>query len=785
MATAVASATPPPVVPLPALPPSPAPSASGSGSGSARSSWSLGSGGVGGEDVGSGGLDRFVYRVPEGVEPVERWVFSPSFAPALPLSSNAYPTPPSSSSSSTSSSTSSSSQHQQIDFCNAFWGSSPPGGVPVLFARLRGAIKSTDEIRRFWEARAGIEEEYAGKLMELANGATKGGGRLGREETGQLRNALDTLLLETATQATAHLHLASTLRHAPLLALLKMQIGLRKDSLDPLAERFAARHTKAGLLDAARTKLADAQARLRAASSESEEPRTVSSAVPDASVRKARLAVSVAEREVAGLLADGDASFEGTHAWEADWKLFCDLAQDVEEERIELVRDAIARFGDAVRTVGETDGESAARVRTAVSSISPERELAAFVQTYGTGNALPDLPTRTPTAAPSSASPPRRAEYTRITARAAKSPSSAFPTEQYASFGMGYPSPRSVEGGDGDDAEHDRDVAVLGAGAHVVAEPMPVSAEYSESDLGLELELELDIDPERPRPTRPRSDTIVPVSRPPLPAGVGVGLLAVARSVTEPLPGAATTTVTAPGLEPLAPKRLPSPLVLASSSASSSSSAASSSLSLSSSTPPPPPPPPIQTTRNAPHQPIPSSPPPVWSPASALSPSSSFELEVDIFSAYGDVSSPAPGGWVEFRCRRDWAALDAFKVAVRVVNEDDAALFWTFADWAWANTTTTVDTTAGYAAASCPSFIFLIFLVIFVIILVDFLRSFYPTFLILSLILFIFLIYIHILRRDPAQTTPPSTILLPIQLISGVGAEAATQRETVTHAWVR
>lgn len=38
------------------------------------------------------------------------------------------------------------------DFCNSFWG---PGedGVDILFARMRGAAKTTEELKNFWNER--------------------------------------------------------------------------------------------------------------------------------------------------------------------------------------------------------------------------------------------------------------------------------------------------------------------------------------------------------------------------------------------------------------------------------------------------------------------------------------------------------------------------------------------------------------------------------------------------------------------------------------------------------
>lgn len=80
------------------------------------------------------------------------------------------------------------------DFCNSFWG---PGddGVNILFARMRGAAKTTEELKSFWnerfvyssvasaapltaEIRAAIEEQYGTRLAALAKAA------LGEDEIG-------------------------------------------------------------------------------------------------------------------------------------------------------------------------------------------------------------------------------------------------------------------------------------------------------------------------------------------------------------------------------------------------------------------------------------------------------------------------------------------------------------------------------------------------------------------------------------------------------------------------
>ncbi|KAF9486073.1 hypothetical protein BDN70DRAFT_371851 [Pholiota conissans] len=73
--------------------------------------------------------------------------------------------------------------NRSLDFCNSFWGHGD-GGVDVLFARMRGAIRTMDELRLFWKERAAIEEDYAKRLAKLSKMT------LGRDEIGYVVSIL-------------------------------------------------------------------------------------------------------------------------------------------------------------------------------------------------------------------------------------------------------------------------------------------------------------------------------------------------------------------------------------------------------------------------------------------------------------------------------------------------------------------------------------------------------------------------------------------------------------------
>jgi SMC interacting uncharacterized protein involved in chromosome segregation len=48
---------------------------------------------------------------------------------------------------------------------------------------------------------------------------------------------------------------------------------------------------------------------------------------------------------------------ETTRKWESEWKAFCDHVQDLEEERLDFVKDNIWVYANAVSSVCVTDDE--------------------------------------------------------------------------------------------------------------------------------------------------------------------------------------------------------------------------------------------------------------------------------------------------------------------------------------------------------------------------------------------------------------------------------------------
>jgi len=151
---------------------------------------------------------------------------------------------------------------------------------------------------------------------------------------------------------------------------------------------------------------------------------------------RAKQTVQSNEREFANFTR----AFESTvQRWEQDWKAFCDGCQDLEEARIDFMKDNMWSYTNIVSTVCVADDEvcftfclfslvslclqSCERIRVSLEQMETEREIDNFVSLYGTGPQIPDPPTfinyQSPDATPSSAAQPtfRSASFIRSTAR--------------------------------------------------------------------------------------------------------------------------------------------------------------------------------------------------------------------------------------------------------------------------------------------------------------------------------------------------------------------------------
>ncbi|KAJ7072907.1 SH3 domain-containing protein [Mycena amicta] len=275
------------------------------------------------------------------------------------------------------------------DFCNSFWGVGD-AGVNILFARMRGAIRTTDELRNFWKERALIEEEYSNRLLTLARTS------LGKDEIGELRNSLDILRLETEKQGTTHQQLAGQIRsdlESQTKVLLDKQLTHRKNMQSPLEKRFKVKQTQESYVLKAREKYESDCLRIASYTQQIDVNPGKDVERLQLKLKRAMQTVQANERDFASFT---KTVLEMIPPWEKDWKEFCDASQDLEEDRLDFMKDIIWMYANAVSTLCVSDDQSCERIRTVLDQLEPDKDVENFVHEYGTGNSIPDPPVFVP-----------------------------------------------------------------------------------------------------------------------------------------------------------------------------------------------------------------------------------------------------------------------------------------------------------------------------------------------------------------------------------------------------
>ncbi|KZT55674.1 hypothetical protein CALCODRAFT_498269 [Calocera cornea HHB12733] len=272
-----------------------------------------------------------------------------------------------------------------LDFCNAFWG---PGdaGYDVLLARMRGAMRTMEELRAFWKERAAIENEYASKLAKLAKVS------LGRDEIGELRNSLDTLKLETEKQAVAHQELAGKMRQElelPVASFMTRQVSHKKTIQANVEKAWKNKQAQEGHVQKARERYESDCLKINSAMAQQTLVQGKELERVRMKLERAQATIGSNEKEYHSFTR---ALADTTKKWEQQWKDFCDTCQDLEDDRIEFMKDNVWSYANAVSSVCVGDDESCEHIRVSLEQLEVDRDMENFISAYGTGSIIPDPP---------------------------------------------------------------------------------------------------------------------------------------------------------------------------------------------------------------------------------------------------------------------------------------------------------------------------------------------------------------------------------------------------------
>ncbi|KAF9523616.1 hypothetical protein CPB83DRAFT_775169 [Crepidotus variabilis] len=269
------------------------------------------------------------------------------------------------------------------DFCNSFWGPSD-AGPSVLFTRMRGGSKTTNELHQFWSARRTIEEEYAAKLAKLSRVP------VGVDEIGELRNSLDALRVETQRQAQDHDRLAlnfGAVLECATADFLHIQTEHQQQVQMPLESRAEQKRIHELRVETAKGKYEGNYSQVQALNRQ-----LGSDHLPVHEYRKVQQRLARIKQFMIANKLDHSlftkTSKEFSQAWEAEWKDFCDSCQDLEIDRLNLMNDVMWAYANEISSVCVSDAQSIERIRDVIDQLVPDNDVRNFAEEYGTGNSF-------------------------------------------------------------------------------------------------------------------------------------------------------------------------------------------------------------------------------------------------------------------------------------------------------------------------------------------------------------------------------------------------------------
>ncbi|KAI7904053.1 uncharacterized protein BX663DRAFT_506231 [Cokeromyces recurvatus] len=277
-----------------------------------------------------------------------------------------------------------------LNFSEAFWDDHNKG-IDVILNRLRKSKDTCEEIKKLYELRANIEQEYGEKLLKLAISINK----IGIFEENSFADTLSRIPATLEITARAHIDLAQQLKdhlEAPLDGFLRDQRDMRKmhqQQIENSRQLWSLHET-----DVVRTKEYYSTECTKLKTMEkylydlknNDDFLTEKATQIEKEIEEQRRLVMVAEQVYRRSV---DNFNTVNKEWVNNWSSSVDIFQEMEIKRMTYLRSTLWSYANIMTSTFSTDEECCDRIRSALELIDVQKDITAFVQRYGTGNRVP------------------------------------------------------------------------------------------------------------------------------------------------------------------------------------------------------------------------------------------------------------------------------------------------------------------------------------------------------------------------------------------------------------
>lgn len=207
-----------------------------------------------------------------------------------------------------------------------------------------------------------------------------------------MRHALDTVRIETEAQSRSHSQLVNSIRkelEAPLSDFMARIENLRRDSQTTVTKLYKHKQTQSQYVQRSRERYENNCTKINAYTAQSN---LVQGRELDKLMAKLERVQANVETDDQDYQSYVRALQDTTQKWNAEYKSFLDICQDVEEERQEFLKTNLWGLANAVSSVCVTDDEACERVRVSLEGCDAIRDVQSFVREFATGTTIPPAP---------------------------------------------------------------------------------------------------------------------------------------------------------------------------------------------------------------------------------------------------------------------------------------------------------------------------------------------------------------------------------------------------------
>ncbi|CAO3595423.1 unnamed protein product [Absidia cylindrospora] len=252
-----------------------------------------------------------------------------------------------------------------LRFSDSFW-DEEDRGIDILTEKLTNSEQTCQDLKKIYEIRAHIEKDYGERLLELSHYT------LGEIELGTLAMSMQRIPFAFETTARAHIDMAEQLNttlETPLSSFLKEQCELINARSHQMENSKHLKDMHQTHVENAKQAHDEIQELLKQKQENGEDVETVKNSLALAD-RDWQHSVEILQ--------------EVTDKFSLDWKITCDLYQDLEERRINFIRSNVWAFANMMSSVYIVDDRGCEGIRTGLEATDVRQDINDFILKYGT-----------------------------------------------------------------------------------------------------------------------------------------------------------------------------------------------------------------------------------------------------------------------------------------------------------------------------------------------------------------------------------------------------------------